>query len=250
MREPTIAITIRTANRRPKGPNYLGQTVRGLVAQGVAPADVNLFPTAPETGWLARELGPLAEAVTIHAPRVQRTPNANGLAQVSVLDVVDADWVLLLEDDLEFCADVVGSMQRWLARHASEQYRVYRFFSFGHAVRHLSEASEYPLREQRGSQAVALRAADARDLVAWQAQHTLTWRPHMAPFSNHREKGFDKLIGYWALARWPQQTVGLVSRPFFVRHVGDVSSLHQRAIRNDGNFAGAAWRYAPREGAA
>jgi hypothetical protein len=83
---------------------------------------------------------------------------------------------------------------------------------------------------------VILRASEARSLPAWVQANPFTWRPSAAPFQKERKKGFDKMLGYWALARWPKSPTHLVSRPFLVRHIGDHSSLHARGVRNDAAF--------------
>ena len=45
----------------------------------------------------------------------------------SGIDQIDADWIILSEDDLEWCADPLGSMARWLEAHATPDVLVYRF---------------------------------------------------------------------------------------------------------------------------
>lgn len=238
-----LLVTIRTANRAPKR-NYLGATVRAFLRRGVCdPSLIHLFPTSPDLAWMADELGELA--VTIHAPDCTRTPNENGIAQVSALGTCDAEWIGLFEDDLELCADPVCSMARWLADQARPEISIYRFFALPRTPVHsqTTYASWCPLREMRGSQAVAMRARDARAFAAWASAHPTDWRPKDAPYQDRPTKGFDKLIGYWALQRYPGQPYGLVSRPYFVRHVGVESALYSHGLKNDHEFAGPTWRY-------
>ena len=241
---PRVALTMRTADRSPN-PNYVGDTIGRLVAQGVDPADIHVCPTAPETGWLARQLR--GYAVTLHTPASRRTPNENGLAQIRVLDPTLYDWVLLLEDDLAFCADFLGSVQRWVIKAARHDRHVYRLFGFslkppkGRAV----ASYDWKLQGLCGSQAVLLRMSDAQDFLAWADANLETW----GGFRGNVKIAFDKLIASWALARWPGQP-GVVSHPLFVRHVGLKSSLHPRAIGMDHLFAGTAWRFAPQEATA
>ena len=232
---PTLAITMRTVDRSPK-PNYVGGTLRRLVAQGVDPAAIHLCLTDPDTRWLDREIGNLA--VTRHVPARRLTPNENGLAQIRVLDPACAEWVLLLEDDLAFCADFVGSTQRWLQRAARPDRHVYRLFSF--RLRPAGRpAYDWPLKNMCGTQAVLLRMADAQDFLAWADANLETW----GGFRGNAKIAFDKLMAAWALARWPT-VPGVMSHPLFVQHIGDVSSIHPRAARMDGLFAGEAWRFA------
>lgn len=235
-----LLLTIRTADRTPKR-NYLGQTVRSLLAGGVRAEDIHVVPTNDHLEWLSGQIGGLN--VHVHAPGTQRTANENGIAQVDVLKTHPADWIVMSEDDLEWCGDPFGSMARWLEDHATRSRLMYRFFSFGKLQPWSDAASEADLREQRGSQVVALRADDAFRFACWARQHRLTWRPVGAPFQDRPHDGFDKLLGYWALQANPKMTTGLVSKPFFVRHLGVESSIHSRGVTMDKQFAGTHWRY-------
>lgn len=234
-----LLFTIRTADRAPKK-NYLGATIRSLVAGGVAATDIHVVPTDPDFGWMLDELH---VPIRLHAPVERRRPNENGVACVALLDRHDADWIILSEDDLEFCADPLGSMARWLETYQQPDVVMYRFFAFDRLTQVSAHAATAPLCEQKGSQAVALRAADARRFAAWATAHPLDWRPKKAPFQDRPHDGFDKLLGYWALQDRPSVTTGLVARPFFCRHLGVESSLHSRGVRMDQQFIGAGKSY-------
>lgn len=234
---PRIAITMRTANRRPKGPNYVGSTVRRLVDQGIPADAIQVCATDPDVSWLVRELDGVR--VSVHIPNKRLTPNENGLAQIANLDPSRYDWVLLLEDDLEFCADFLGSLKRWLVAHGRADRHLFRFFAFG--VPGGSGRAAYDdktLDRYRGSQAVALRMDDALDFLAWSRANLLTW----GGFRGNAKIAFDKLLASWHQKRWPG-VPAVLSAPFLVRHIGDVSSLHPKAQRNDRMFGGAHWSY-------
>jgi hypothetical protein len=236
-----LLLTIRTANRAPKN-NYVRATVDSLLRGGVEQADIHLVATDQNLAWLLHELDGLPD-VKYYAPSRRNTANANGIAQVDVLDRHDADWIVMSEDDLEWCKDPIGSMARWLEDHAAPQQMIYRFFTFGKTVDVSGNVVASPLREMRGSQVVAMRAKDARRFAAWARAHVLDWRPKNAPFQDRPHDGFDKLLGYWALQDRPHVTHGLVSRPFFVRHLGVQSSLHSHGVRMDKEWGGADWSY-------
>lgn len=236
----TLLFTMRTADRSPKR-NYLGATVESLRRQSVAGADIHVFPTGPDTGWMLTQVP--YQAVTVHTPIERRHANANGIAPIALLDRIEADWIILSEDDLEWCADPLGSLSRWLETYATPDVMIYRFFAFDRVKVVSAHAATAPLREQKGSQVVALRAADARRFAAWAMAHPLDWRPNGAPFQHRPHDGFDKLLGYWALQDRPDVTTGLVSQPFFVKHLGVQSSLHGRGIRMDRQFIGAQQAY-------
>lgn len=236
----TLLFTMRTADRTPKR-NYLGATVTSLTCQGVAGADIHVVPTSPDVAWMLAEVP--YQSITVHAPAERRPANANGLAPIALLDRHDADWIVLSEDDLEWCADPMGSMARWLAAYATPDVLIYRFFAFDRLTPVSAHVAAAPLREMKGSQAVALRADDARRFAAWAKAHPLDWRPKGAPFQHRPHDGFDKLLGYWALQDRPDVTYGLVSVPFFVKHLGVQSSLHGRGVRMDRQFIGAHQAY-------
>jgi len=236
-----LLFTMRTADRSPKQ-NYLGATLASLRRGGLFQNDIHVFPTDPDVRWMASSLMP---PMTMYPPTARRTANQNGLAPIGLLDTIDADWIILSEDDLEWCADPLGSMSLWLAIHARPEVLIYRFFAFDRLTPVSPDAGTAPLREQKGSQVVALRANDARRFAAWAETHPISWRPSGAPFQNRPHDGFDKLLGYWALQDRPSVATGLVSRPFFVRHLGVQSSLHGRGIRMDANFIGTGRAYQP-----
>ena len=234
---PSVALTIRTANRAPQT-NYLSATVANLLWQGVRPGQIHLFATDPDVSWLP----PMERGIKVHLPPQRLTPNENGIAQTLALELVEADWIVMTEDDLEWCADPLGSIAMWLEDHARPDVSVYRFFAFGPLKSGKPFAATSKNEEMRGSQAVAIRAADARRFALWALQHPTNWRPKGAPFQARHGDGFDKLLGYWAL-RDMKQTEHIVSVPFFCRHVGVQSSLHAYGKRMDHLFAGASWSY-------
>jgi len=239
----SMLFTIRTANRAPK-PNYLAQTLASLLAQGVSPELIHIVATDPDPSWLARYLhGDAVSAIHLHLPVTRRRPNDNGLAQIDLLDAYPADWIVMSEDDLAWCKHPLESIERWLTTHATRDRLFYRFFAFGTMRRVAPDVYETALKEQKGSQVVAMRADDARRFAVWARAHVKDWRPKGAPFQDRPHDGFDKLLGYWALQEHPTVTTGLVSKPFFVRHLGVESAIHSHGLRRDDQFGGADWSY-------
>lgn len=236
-----IAITVRTADRSPS-PNYVGATVRRLVVQGVEAGAIHVCATAPNVDWLQTELQGLA--VAQHVPDRRLTANENGLAQLRAVAGTEYDWLLLLEDDLAFCRDFVGSVGRWLRDHGRTDRHVYQLFGFANPPHGAPAAYDVPLERLRASQAIVLRAADAADLLAWGDANLATWRA-LTPWGSRAGDGtiaWDKFIASWALTRWPG-TPGVMSFPHFVRHVGARSTLHARTVANDAQYGGDSWSY-------
>jgi len=246
---PTVALTVRTADRRPQ-PNYLASTLRHLHRQGVDLGQVHVCCTAPTTHWLQAELAGLP-AVAQHVPAQVLTPNDNGLAQVRAGLTTDAEWIVLLEDDLTFCKDFVGSLRRWLRDADRPDRHVFRVFGFTQAKHPHRAFYDWPLEQLRGSQAICLRREDAVAFLAWGTQHAKDWC-RVTPWRNSSADptiAFDKFVAAWATETWPR-TPGVISHPYFVKHIGDKSSIHARGVRNDAPFAGEQWSYRAQEATA
>ena len=234
-----LALTMCTADRKPKT-NYLAGTLDRLFAQGLEPSRLHLCSTSPDVVWLQPVVAKWP--VTLHVPEKKLTRTANGLASLRAVAGEACDWVLLLEDDLAFCADFVGSVERWLEAHARPDRNVHQFFGFHRVPPGKPAAFDVSLVKLRAAEAVALRKVDAIALLAWGEAHRTTWR-RLEPWGATNAppgEGWDKLIATWALLTYPKRP-GLASHPHFVRHIGKESSLHRYGPSNDGGFLGHAW---------
>lgn len=239
---PTLALTMRTANRAPTT-NYVGATLHRLHAQGVDLEQVHLCVTAPGAGWLEKELHGLPRPA-LYVPERRLSPNQNGLAQVRAGLQTGADWIGLLEDDLAFCADFLGSVRRWLRDADRADRHVFRCFGFTKPPNATVTMYDWPLEMLRGSQAVFLRRADADDFLAWGEANLQSWC-RTTPWRNSTadpQIAFDKFIAAWATSRWPK-VPSVISQPYLVNHVGNHSSIHRKGVRNDAPFAGESWAY-------
>lgn len=240
-----LAVSMRTANRAPK-PNYVGQTLSALQWTGADLTQVHVCASASEGEWLRREVRNLPIPV-LHLSETKLPANLNGLAAVEAAIAVGAEMVLLLEDDLAFCADFLGSVSRWLDRAVRPDRYVYRCFGFTHPPEGQPAAYDWPLVSCRASQAIMLRTEDAADFVAWGRAHALDWCA-LAPWGRGHVAltdptiGFDKFVATWALLRWPG-VPGVMSYPYFVDHIGEHSSLHRYGLTNHRPFAGKDWAY-------
>lgn len=240
----TLSLAMRTTNRRPK-PNYLRKTLTDL-QRSTDLTTLHLCASHPDVAWLEPELADLPRP-KLDVPAVKRNANANGLACVERALEDGAEMIVLLEDDLAFCADFVGSLSRWLDRHARRDRHVYRCFGFTTPPASKPAAYDSSLDGLRASQTVILWADEAADFLTWGRAHLKTWCP-LAPWGrkhpHNTDPGiaFDKFVATWALLKWPK-VPGVMSHPYFVKHIGDQSTLHRYGARNDRPFAGADWRY-------
>jgi len=164
-------------------------------------------------------------------------------------------WVLVLEDDLDFCDDFLGSVARWLTDHAEmtgrlsasdnglviEPHLMYVFgANYSQIEREMARGRtwwDYPAHAFYGAQALCWRRAVAAELVAW-----LGSDPYYegADGQEIRDHGHDLLLQRWG--RTKEHTHFLASAPSFVQHVGEVSGIGNRFFRFE-NWPGRAWRY-------
>lgn len=233
-------IGITTADRAPRR-NYVGATLRGLFTSSpeVSPTQIHVFASTPDVRWFHEEVRAYgfsgAEAACVlHIPGRPLTRNENGLALLRAASRRGGQWLLHLEDDLIFCADFLGSVRRWLERHACER-KVYTFCVFkGQPV---GEAWNQP-RGSYGTLAVAIRIPEVRSLTKWVEARIGGWRRHMR--QPWRTTGFDMMVRAWAAEPF------LAANPSFVQHAGDESLAHafrRRPITRTPFFAGTDWRY-------
>jgi len=171
--------------------------------------------------------------IVVHIPERKLTRNENGLALLQGMP--ECDWVLHLEDDLVICTDFLGSVKRWLDKHAGRQ-KVYTFITFK-GSRPGKEEWLSP-RTSYGCMCVAMRYTDLKDfgkyvkkaLPKWRRSYSLGWRT----------SGFDMLMRQWAHEPF------VASHPDFVQHAGDESLTHafrKRSIMRTRHFAGVDWSY-------
>jgi hypothetical protein len=236
-----LHVAVTTADRAPRT-NYVGATLRDLFRSSpmLDRRRLHLFVTAPETEWLDRNLAwsgllPAREVCTLHVPKRRLTRNENGLALLR--GVPRCDWLLHLEDDVSFCDDFIGSVVRWLKRHARPDRQLYSFCTFKGVAPAKREAWDQPAKSY-GAIAVAMRWADSQSLAEWVRLHIGRWRLTMR--QPWQVSGFDMMMREWASGPL------LASNPSFAQHEGDESLTHAfraRPIMRSPYFAGRDWRY-------
>lgn len=223
-----LRIVMRTLDRQIR-PSYLARTVTHLRRQGIQPDQLHVYPTDPVISWIEPAI---RVACTLHRPaRKYRATENMGIA---LRDAPACDWVLHLEDDVRPCADLLGSITRWIEAHVTEDHRLLTFFapSLKHpmhrAVKAETAVLPCPLPDAWTSGvAVALRWSDAQACGQWILDHAATWRtgPQYPAWAKHR--GADKMIAAWHAEAYPMIHEGLASVPCFVEHEGQLSSLRR-----------------------
>lgn len=238
-----IAVSIKTKDRSP-GQNYLDATLQNLARAGLWQSPhlhslriVDSGSPEPER-FRREEIEPnLPKGIVVRFDTAPgRTLHQTGAEAIRQAAATDADWVLVLEDDLDFCADFLGSVAAWLEHHASPKYRLY---AFGASYRQVKVAQEngwrvwpYRISDFYGAQALAWSAEDARDVAAWLGDDP--------SFEGNRNRSHDLLLQSWGRERG--LTHFAASVPSFVQHVGATSSIGNKPFRFE-SWPGRGWRY-------
>jgi glycosyltransferase involved in cell wall biosynthesis len=134
---------------------------------------------------------------------------------------VGSDFILFLEDDIEPCKDLFGSVERWLTDHARPSIPMYSFSVPHPKIRSMQKFTSwnYPTSVFCCTQAFALDVKFAPGLIAYLEKNpTVT-----GPDGGVSTGAYDLAMRYWLQAlRIPQI---LASVPSFVQHAEVASTL-------------------------
>lgn len=238
-----LSITLRTCDRTLKrpGPNYLRQTLDNAARAGVFDderlASFDVIYSHPETPTLRSETSPHRGRVTTHNPKCRLTPNVTATEAHVTADQHNADYVLFLEDDLDFCDDFLGSVARWLGDYAEPQYPL---FVFGHVRSSRgSSAQPYPVNQFYGTQCYAVPRDRHAHLTKWLVDSPF-YVERQNPNKRPAPRAHDLRLHNWA------EDIGcsnfLASDPSFVNHIGTVSGMGCRRVVF-ASFPGTSWSY-------
>lgn len=273
-----IAIAIETKDRRAAGGvNYLGQTLTNLAETGVMDSpflhSLQIVIGGEDPGFQQEEIHPFKSArlqnVPVHpCPPEGCSRQQNGARAIRVAAATDADWVMKLEDDLDFCGDFLGSVARWLEKYGRMPVPMFALGStFEQVSRSRFVEGESIWRPGPSFPNVRQALAAGREIMGhpvggfWGAQ-ALVWRHTVAqyladwlgpdPFlfdgrEEHRQRGHDLLLQVWGRDVMKARQFG-VPVPSFVQHVGRQSNLNQPKIGHVQPFfqfpwAGRSWAY-------
>lgn len=227
-------VMIRTYDRQR---NYLRETLadfeRSIAGHPPVPYELHLFDSgSPDPHWLDGLPG------VHHFPTEKLTPNQNAVALMHGTAETDCEWILFMEDDISFCDDFLGSVDRWLTEYATEGRRVYTFYTPYHEVEKAfnrgESAWDYRIDKFYGTQCIAMRREDALAAAKMIEMRLLSWQS---------SKGYDLLIKDWAKQKWPGIHDFLASVPSFVQHVGEESSINSGRFHSCTSFQGPDWSY-------
>jgi len=235
----TIAIGIKTADRSPRH-NYLADTFGNLARAGVLLSphlhSITIYDSGAED-WTRH--APYIAHVDRPMPGCRRTLHENASAAIRETAAKGADWTLVLEDDLDFCARFLESTLAWAERVVKE-HRPYLMYVLGANYSQIVDARRtkklvwnYPVGSFYGAQALLWRTETARELGEW-----LGPSPNYNGVENH---GHDLLLGRWGRER--EETHFAASVPSFVQHIGKESGIGNKTFGFT-SWPGRTWSFA------
>lgn len=239
-----ITICIKTKERR-SGVDYLGQTLRNLGRGGVFRSrllhSLIVVDSGSSDDYFERELHPFIPlGVPLIVDRGERTLHQTAATAIRRGATSGAPWVLVIEDDLDVCADFLGSVHRWLVQHAVEPgFRMAVFgANYSSITQLVGQATywQYPVGAFYGAQALAWSRQDAAQLAAWLGPDP--------SYKGIRQHGHDILLQVWGRATGQEHF--LASVPSFVQHVGRQSGISNKFFQF-ASWPGPWWSYLPPE---
>lgn len=246
-----IAVVIKAARRAANGDEYLKQTVENLMRS------VGLLSPILRTVLVSWTEGPVTgpsvvipEAKFVTGPiplltsEINRlTLHQNAARSIHLAAEAGAEWAMVIEDDIDFCADFLGSVLRWV--HDVERTgEVFPMYVLGANYAQIEAARmqghifwHYPPKAFYGNQALMWRTSVAKKLVEW-----------LGPDPNYngvRDHGHDLLLGKWGLLQSP--ACFCASAPSFVQHIGETSGIGNKSFHFP-TWPGREWKYESRVG--
>lgn len=271
-----INITIETKDRRlTGGQNYLRTTLQNMRRAGVLSSPYLNSLTIVSGGELPdyyetevkRELFDTHHEF-VHCPEAGCTRQQNGARAIRYGAMNrDGDWVLKLEDDLDFLDDFLDNVVRWLSDYGHLPIPMFVLGStFERVSRSHFQEGETFLGPGESFPHVRTRYASGYRILGhaiggWYAAQALLWQrpvaeklaewlgddPALFDGTNyHRHRGHDLLLQVWGQATGAK--VFGCSCPSFVQHIGRQSNLNQPEIGHvqpffEFPFPGREWRY-------
>lgn len=276
-----IAVAIETKDRRLTGhqENYLGRTLANLRRTGFFESptlhSLHIVSGGEQPDFIEREVLPAipdlfsSRKVFYHDAPKDCTRHQNAARAIRAASRTNADWVMKLEDDLDFISDFLDSTARWLADYGDAPVPMFalaatfdfvsksRFVlgektifdgnsdTFPRVRAYVKDGHRFayhPVNGWWGAQAVVWRQPLAAELAKW-----LGTDPFLDDGKQeHRHRGHDLLLQHWGNSL-RAKSFG-VAVPAFVQHIGRQSNLDQPEIGHMQPFfefpwAGPHWVY-------
>lgn len=250
-----IAVGIETKDRRlTGGKNYIGETLRNLARTDFwsSPAlhSVTIVSGGEQADFFDTEIAPNlpASATYFKAPSAGSTRQQNGARAIreaaNAVTMGPADWVLKLEDDLDFIDAFMSSLIAWLQDYGTADVPMFSLAATFEQVRHsmfqpgeslLGPGPSFPRARMVmgrgdaivahqvagywGAQALVWKQPIARQLADWLGEDPALFDGK----EYHRERGHDLMMQVWGRAVGAKAFA--VAVPSFVQHIGRQSNI-------------------------
>jgi hypothetical protein len=178
--------------------------------------------------------------------------NKNFLVGLQTSVARGADYVVLIEDDIDVIDGFVDAVADWLTDHQRMDAHVYVFGAAclpgtpkdldarkkmdGTMWETSQQDGEwtYPPGKFMGTQCIALRTIEAQQLAFWLENDKQF---------NKRKYGYDVDMRRWVEATYGPSSPFVCTAPSFVQHVGNDSAIHLGRFHIYASFPGHEWRY-------
>jgi hypothetical protein len=263
-----IAVAIETKDRRISGgTNYIGETLRNLRRTDFwsSPAlhSLRIVSGGELDDFVEAEIEPnipTGASLEYILPPPICTRQQNGARAIRAGAETDADWVVKLEDDLDFIDTFMESLVAWLSDYGHAHVPMFSLAATFQEVRQSrfepGESLLLPGPSFPRARAMMARgdAIAAHQVAGYWGAQALVWKRPMAvqlaswlgddPFlwdgkEQHRERGHDLLLQVWG--RSLEAKAFAVAVPSFVQHIGVQSNIHNPFFEFP--FPGRQWLY-------
>ena len=238
-----FSVALITVDRSPKQ-NFLAETVANLRRAGVFDSPLldqfSVIDSGSESlQFIYDAFEDIDRGVYIVTGMRSPTMNAAAAFRRAAYVAKPGSWVLFLEDDIDVCASFLESTAAWLA---DQPYLLkHRVFPLGaNYPQQLKEARrvgqtawQYPIDGFYGTLAVAVDAADAREIATAleRAQQT-----------SDRPDCYDLHMAAWAKRQGVRDLLTPV--PSFVQHIGTESIIRPESVFHTyETWPGRTWQY-------
>jgi hypothetical protein len=236
-----INIAIKTKDRSPRK-NFLRTTLENMIRAGVLESPhlraLRVVNSDASSDW-AKPLPVITGPWVIDS--CARTLHQNASRCIELASQGDADYAMVLEDDLDFCDDFLESVVAWLADHAVDGPQAYvlgaSYSQIQATVNAGDSAWAYPIGAFYGAQALVWRREHATQLAEWLGPDPM--------YNGVRDHGHDLLLQKWGREQGLDHFIA--SAPCMVQHIGNESGIGNLFFQFP--WGGRDWRYERRRAA-
>jgi hypothetical protein len=210
-------IVVNTANRK-DGQNYLGQTIKNLT-------DASVFESSLLGGFLVYHTDkPYPHNTQQNALRALEKGYEN-----------NTEWVIFLEDDVDFISNFLESVDLWLSEFYQPNILFYPLAACYVEVENKEISCwQYPVGCFYGCQAYAIHRSQLEKLIPFFKETNKT------TFFMH-----DMLLQHWGKCMNSEYL--LTPCPSFIQHIGQTSAIHDGRYYQYASFPGKEYEYKRRE---